>query len=83
MPLADISKVADCTTCQFSEDFSNYWTANLYFKARNGSYKRVPQIPNRGNQGSQGGFTVYYFSPGAGKVTAFKPVSRLRERRIA
>lgn len=26
------------------EDFSNYWTANLYFKARNGSYKRVPQL---------------------------------------
>lgn len=47
MPLEDIGELADCTTCSFSEDLSNYWTANLYFKARNGSYKRVPQIPNR------------------------------------
>lgn len=56
-------------------DLSNYWTANLYFKARNGSFKRVPQIANRGNNGETGGFTVYYTSPGKGKVTAFKPVS--------
>lgn len=43
MPTDDVSKYADCTTCSFADDFSNYWTANLYFKARNGSYKRVPQ----------------------------------------
>lgn len=43
MPVTDVSTLADCTTCQFSEDFSNYWTANLYFKARNGTYKRVQQ----------------------------------------
>jgi hypothetical protein len=24
-------------------DLSNYWTAVVYFKARNGTYKRVPQ----------------------------------------
>lgn len=48
----------------------------MYFKARNGSYKRVPQIPNRGNTGETGGVTVYYTSPGAGKTTAFKPVSQ-------
>ncbi len=47
MPSADIGELASCTTCSYSEDLSNYWTANLYFKARNGSYKRVPQIPNR------------------------------------
>jgi hypothetical protein len=47
MPVADIGELADCTTCSFSEDLSNYWTANLYFKAMNGSYKRVPQVPNR------------------------------------
>lgn len=39
----DIGNQGSCTTCAFSEDFSNYWTANLYFKARNGTYKRVPQ----------------------------------------
>ena len=43
MPTDDVSKHASCTTCGFAEDFSNYWTANLYFKARNGTYKRIPQ----------------------------------------
>jgi hypothetical protein len=43
MTTGDVSQQASCTTCAFSEDFSNYWTANLYFKARNGTYKRVPQ----------------------------------------
>jgi hypothetical protein len=47
IPSTDVSSLASCTTCNFADDFSNYWTANLYFKARNGSYKRVPQIPNR------------------------------------
>lgn len=43
MTTGDVSTTATCTTCEFSEDFSNYWTANLYFRARNGTYKRVPQ----------------------------------------
>jgi len=47
MPNSDISQVASCTTCGPADDLSNYWTANLYFKARNGTYKRVPQVPNR------------------------------------
>ncbi|CCC14883.1 hypothetical protein SMACR_07610 [Sordaria macrospora] len=47
MPSQDISQLASCTTCSYSDDLSNYWTANMYFRARNGSYKRVPQIPNR------------------------------------
>lgn len=47
MPSADISELATCTTCGPSDDLSNYWTANIYFKARNGTYKRVPQVPNR------------------------------------
>lgn len=77
----DVSALATCTTCNFADDFSNYWTANLYFKARNGTYKRVPQVPNRLLFGDKfttqtsGGFVVYYVSPGKGKVTAFKPVS--------
>ena len=44
MTTSDVSKTASCTTCAFSKDFSNYWTANLYFKARNGSFKRVKQL---------------------------------------
>ncbi len=72
----DPSQKSTCTTCTFSEDFSNYWTANIYFRARNGSYKRVPQMVNLGLKGSQG-VTVYYIPPydGKTKVTAFKPVS--------
>ncbi|RDL32477.1 Uncharacterized protein BP5553_08933 [Venustampulla echinocandica] len=83
MPSADIGNLASCTTCNFADDFSNYWTANLYFKARNGSYKRVPQIPNRllfndkFTTQTSGGFVVYYVSPGKGKVTAFKPGFRM------
>ena len=77
MPTDDISTHSTCTTCSFNQDFSNYWTANLYFKARNGTYKRVPQIPNQAVSGNNGGITVYYTSPGAKKTTAFKPVGRL------
>lgn len=44
MTTGDVSETATCTTCQFADDFSNYWTANLYFKARNGTFKRVPQF---------------------------------------
>ncbi|KAK4183817.1 hypothetical protein QBC35DRAFT_393064 [Podospora australis] len=83
VPQEDIGELATCTTCSYSEDLSNYWTANLYFKARNGSYKRVPQIPNRLLFGDQfttktaGGFVVYYVSPGKGGVTAFKPGFRM------
>jgi hypothetical protein len=29
-----------------SPDFSNYWTAAMYFRHENGSYKRVPIYPN-------------------------------------
>ncbi|KAI1081977.1 hypothetical protein F5B20DRAFT_569478 [Whalleya microplaca] len=77
MPADDISTHADCTTCSFNQDFSNYWTANLYFKARNGTYKRVPQIPNQAVTGNNGGITVYYTSPGPNQVTAFKPGFRM------
>ncbi|KIH93325.1 hypothetical protein SPBR_04306 [Sporothrix brasiliensis 5110] len=74
----DLPTLSTCTTCTFSDDFSNYWTAVLYFKARNGTYTRVPQIPNPGLQGN-GGVTVYYI-PSADKgtpVTAFKPGFRM------
>jgi hypothetical protein len=48
----------------------------MYFKAPNGTYKRVPQIPNRFLNGETGGMTVYYTSSyDNSKVTAFKPVS--------
>ncbi|KAI1456101.1 hypothetical protein F4805DRAFT_468327 [Annulohypoxylon moriforme] len=74
----DLVKESTCTSCTYSEDFSNYWTAVLYFKARNGTYRRVPQFPNVGLR-ADGGITVYYIPPYDGKttVTAFKPGFRM------
>ncbi|TLS29928.1 hypothetical protein PpBr36_02231 [Pyricularia pennisetigena] len=83
MTTGDVSQTAKCTTCAFSEDFSNYWTANLYFKARNGTYKRVPQggaafqFNDRFSTQTQGGILVYYASAQPGKITAFKPGFRM------
>ena len=54
----DMPGESSCTTCQMSEDFSNYWTAILYFKARNGTYKRVHQLANAGFEGSAGGVEI-------------------------
>jgi len=73
----DPSVQSNCTSCTYSEDFSNYWTANLFFRARNGTFKRVPQLTNLGLRGKNGGLTVYYIPPydGVTNVTAFKPVS--------
>lgn len=51
-----------------------------YFKAKNGTYKRLTQKPNAGFDGVNGGMTVYYMQDGlynfaqTSKVTAFKPV---------
>lgn len=71
--------VATCTTCTFAEDFSNYWTAVLFFRARNGTFKRVPLKGNSGFESSQGGMTVYYTPTltGKAKVTAFKKGFRM------
>jgi len=84
----DPSTESTCTTCTYSEDFSNYWTASLYFKSpENGSYKLVPQRTNFvGLDGAAqpvgSGITVYYMTPFSGgaakqKVTAFKPGFRM------
>jgi len=75
----DPAKASTCTTCTFSEDNSNYWTANIYFKSpENGTYKRVPQMANVGIS-QNGGLTVYYMYPYTkeNKVTAFKPGFRM------
>ncbi|KAI1177119.1 hypothetical protein F4777DRAFT_577404 [Nemania sp. FL0916] len=74
----DIPSTATCTTCTFAQDFSNYWTAVLFFRARNGTYKRVPQKGNVYFEQSNGGMTVYYTpSYKNTKVTAFKPGFRM------
>ncbi|KAG4420538.1 hypothetical protein IFR04_006358 [Cadophora malorum] len=78
----NISETATCTSCFFSEDFSNYWTAVMYFKARNGTYKRVPIYANAQLEGSTDGMTIYYTqkdfnSNGNKKITAFPPGFRM------
>lgn len=74
----DPPTASTCTSCTYSEDFSNYWTANMYFKARNGTYKRVPQVANLG-LGVKAGMTVYYIRgyQASAKVTGFKPGFRM------
>jgi Domain of unknown function (DUF1996) len=74
----DLVRDSTCTSCTFAEDFSNYWTAVMYFRARNGTYKRVRQFANNGLR-ADGGITVYYIPPYDGKttVTAFKPGFRM------
>lgn len=74
----DIPSEATCTTCTFAQDFSNYWTAVLFFRARNGTFHQVAQKGNVYFEESNGGMTVYYIpSYGNTKVTAFQPVSRV------
>lgn len=76
----DPAKLSTCTTCQPADDFSNYWTASLYFRARNGTFKRVAQKGNSGFEGQKGGMTVYYMQnqladfQQKAKVKAFQPV---------
>ncbi|KAK3343213.1 hypothetical protein B0H65DRAFT_510134 [Neurospora tetraspora] len=71
----DIAQESTCTTCEFSEDFSNYWTATLFFRARNGIFNRAAQRPNVLFDGARGGgMSVYYTAPWDGsKATVFQP----------
>ncbi|KAI1772322.1 hypothetical protein F4818DRAFT_427064 [Hypoxylon cercidicola] len=77
----DLAGLSTCTSCQFTEDLSNYWTAVLFYRAKNGTFKRVPQMAQ--TQGNQGGMTVYYMSDALfdtaqkSTVTAFKPGFRM------
>ncbi|TLS20974.1 uncharacterized protein PpBr36_10761 [Pyricularia pennisetigena] len=79
----DMATLSNCTSCQFTQDFSNYWTAVLYFRARNGTFKRVPQLAQTGMEGTDGGMVVYYMSDALfdmeqrSNVTAFKPGFRM------
>jgi hypothetical protein len=55
----------------------------LYFRAKNGTFKRVPQKPNVRFESANGGMTVYYLasvsngSSNKGDVTAFKKGFRM------
>ena len=85
-PKLDLPSESTCTTCQFADDFSNYWTAVLYFKARNGTYKRVPQLGNNQFEKANGGLTIYYMqdpiyeTKQTSKVKGFQPVCKRNHR---
>jgi len=70
----DLAKQSTCTSCKFSENFSNYWTAVMYFKHPNGTFARVPQKPNHVTGNPNGGMTVYYMNAPRGKKTTAFPV---------
>lgn len=77
-PNNDPAKLSTCTSCSFTQDKSNYWTAVMFFHHKNGSYIRVPQVGNGGPEGkliNNGGLDVYYIP--SGKVTAFKKGFRM------
>jgi len=74
----DPAEKSTCTSCSFTQDLSNYWTAVMFFKHKNGSYMRVPQTGNGGPQGkliNDGGLDIYYMQ--SGKITSFKPGFRM------
>ena len=79
----DPPATSKCTSCKMVEDFSNYWTASIYFRSpENGTFRRVPQMANGRLNGTlleqDGGLTIYYMQPFSGKnkkTTVMKPVS--------
>ncbi|KAK0701411.1 hypothetical protein B0T21DRAFT_388234 [Apiosordaria backusii] len=82
-PSSSPATLSTCTTCTFTDDFSNYWTAIMYFQARNGSYKRVKQLGSLFHeQAREGGITIYYFpqfiNPKPLTIKAFAPGFRMR-----
>ncbi|KAK4126463.1 hypothetical protein N657DRAFT_679385 [Parathielavia appendiculata] len=80
-PGDDRAELSTCTTCTLVDDFSNYWTAVMYFRAGNGTYKRVKQVGAIGHEMARGGgITVYYVPPHKDptNIVAFKKGFRMR-----
>ena len=75
-----------CTETKLTAS-SNYWTAAMFFKHENGSYKRVPIMQNTAlPNGINGGMTIYYTQQdfntnGNKKITAFPKVRETMQQR--
>jgi hypothetical protein len=54
----DQARASQCSSCTIKQDFSNYWTPQLFYKAQNGSVIPVPVVGD--DDDSHGGMTVYY-----------------------
>jgi hypothetical protein len=79
-PNDDPAERSTCTTSTFTDDFSNYWTAVMFFRARNGKYKRVKQLGALFHESARdGGITIYYMPPkNNSNIVAFKKGFRMR-----
>lgn len=80
-PNDDPAELSNCTTSTFTDDFSNYWTAVMYFRSRNGTYKRVKQLGALFHEEARdGGITIYYLPPPVdySNIVAFKKGFRMR-----
>jgi hypothetical protein len=52
------ARKSQCSSCTIKQDFSNYWTPQLYYQAKNGSFTPVPVVGDGSD--TNGGMTVYY-----------------------
>ncbi|KAF4632626.1 hypothetical protein G7Y89_g5506 [Cudoniella acicularis] len=78
-PATEPPSRSTCTSCTFLDDFSNYWTAVMYFQARNGTFMRAKQLGSLFHEAANGGITIYYFdAPGGYNITAFQKGFRMR-----
>lgn len=77
-PSKDMPNELTCTTCEFSEDFSNYWTAVLFFRARNSTFHRIQQEGYAGYEDTNGGMTVYYMNAGLADYQQLSKVTASR-----
>jgi len=70
LPEDDPAERSTCTTCTFTDDFSNYWTASMYFRSRNHTYRRVKQLGALWHEDARGGgMTIYYVPHNGGSDT--------------
>ncbi|KAK4185502.1 hypothetical protein QBC35DRAFT_465555 [Podospora australis] len=76
----DPAAQSTCTTCTFADDFSNYWTGSLFFRSREGKYKKVKQLGVLYFEKARGGMKIYYFAHinHQTKMRAFPPGFRMR-----
>lgn len=81
-PDDDPAERSTCTTCTFPDDFSNYWTASMFYRARNGTYRRVQQLGALYHEEARGGgITIYYVpyrSDAPMNITGFQKGFRMR-----
>ncbi|PKS10905.1 hypothetical protein jhhlp_002663 [Lomentospora prolificans] len=80
----DPASESTCTSCNYLEDASNYWTPLVYFQARNGSFKRVPQKPPVGFDEYASGTRIYYYGTyNDDRPTAFPKGFRMQYGNLA